>query len=118
MLALLLAPPASVWAGVCHCDAMMGDLANSADSSEISPIPCCQGFERCCYEQKELHESTLLLANLNQQSSADLKIAVRQTVQRLPAPVAAVALEQSFVKCADPPDTGVSELSLHQSWLI
>jgi hypothetical protein len=112
MLTLLLAPLSGVLAAVCHCEATV------VDSVEMAPVPCCAGFERCCYEQNQGQQATPLAADLNQQSRDDFRIAIRQSVQRLPAPAALVALEQKKIHCVDPPGTSVRERSFRQSWLI
>lgn len=112
MLTLILAPLSGVLAGICHCKPEL------TESEEMAPIPCCEGFERCCYEHSERHEAMPLVADLNQQNRAEFKVAARQLVQLLPSPAAEVALEQKSIHCADPPDSTDFDLSFRQSWLI
>jgi len=112
MLTLLLAPSFGALAAVCHCD------HDSVDAVEVAPIPCCGETQQCCYRHDEFHGATLLVAELNPQSRADFKAALRQVVELLPGPAAAVAPEHNLIRCADPPDRAVRELSLRQSWLI
>lgn len=81
------------------------------------PVSCCDAVQ-CCYEHEEADGAAELLAEVRQQVRADCKVALRQSVQRLPAPVAVVALEHDSIHCADPPRPEARELSLRQLWLI